>query len=159
MKFLHFGTFVLILFLLNYSAGFGVDQNIFFNSPLTQNDSFYAENELNKDILVDQSLINLEANLMPSFLLDSLKCFKILGMTNGNTVTISLVMSILFLILAYKIKISMDIYEFYNKDKDGTIKFNDVQMIKDYYQNCVKGDIYLGSGLFFGLTSILFWML
>jgi hypothetical protein len=101
----------------------------------------------------------IEAQMIPTVIQDGAQVLKILGFKKSNTVSICLVISIAFLIMSYRAKITLDIYEFYNKNDDGTLKFNEIESLKAHYQNCVLGDAYLGSGLFFGLISILIWVL
>lgn len=100
-----------------------------------------------------------QAQMIPTVIQDGAQVLKVLGFKKNNTVSICLIISIAFLIMSYKVKITLDIYEFYNRNEDGTLKFNEIESLKTHYQNCVLGDVYLGSGLFFGLVSILIWVL
>jgi hypothetical protein len=159
MKILQKGLIIIsFLFLLGVAV-----TNVLFQDEFRSSTDFAAETP-EVGTLVNDDLLNLnasmaEAQLIPSLIQNMAHMLKVLGLKNNTTVAICMLISIAFLILSYKVKITMDIYEFYNRNEDGSLRFNEIESLKTHYQNCVLGDVYLGSGLFFGLVSILIWVL
>lgn len=125
-----------------------------------QMNSFESTQDSNTQMVQDAHLYTSEVSMIKSSILPIennyfLSVSEIKDLSKNKFFLINGIIALAFLILATKLNLEVNIYKFFNKDKNGEIVFSDSTAKSIHYITAISGRISKVIGVSFGLLAVI----